>query len=1417
MKTSESHTTATTATATMVQKKKSSFFSQGKKGGFFGNARGEGAFFPEASGHSDVVQRKLTVGRPNDVYEKEADHMAHRVVRRLRDPASPMSEPVRQAAEPVQRMTKAPAESGGGHLQEKCAECEKEEIREKEVHEDELKKKPIFESNAEPQDDEVQRKCAACEKEERLQRKATGDSGEASPSLEHRLSASKSGGSPLPDGVRAPMEGAFGADFSKVRIHSGSDAQQMSSELGAKAFTTGKHIYFGAGQLNPAQSEGKSLLAHELTHTIQQGASERSSKVQRQPESGNISNTGGKEGVVQRGLLDSIASGVGAAWDATGGKLVNAAGEVITMGEDFFWSLLEKAAPGIAGTIRKISQVGIVEFLKDEVKGAVSHLFDGLTNGTGFFAQISPQFASLLKQAKVIVTALASGDCKPLFAALEQLKETLTTMAGDAWQKITDFFAPVGEFFEGVWNSIGAPFVDWIKKTAGSVWDKITAIGKNLWDMTAPVRNALAKAWDWVKGKLGFNYEDTGEEGLIQWVEKKASEAWDALKAEMEPIIAPMRAMVGYVRQFIPLEAILNLRKTIDGWLDKAAAMGDAMGADGKGVGAQAQQISLRDQILPAILQFIQRVRLRLIDAGGWVANKIGSIGSSVLSFFGSLSSIPLVSALSGVIGWLRDEVASVVRWAQGTVQKLFTALGDALVYLSKFVRPILDLLTKIVGVLGDLLGKLPDLILGPVWWVLPQCIKDPIKDFFLDQILSRMPFFKKLQGLKDIWTKLEDAALLALKQVFVDGNLAGAVWTFFSTMLDILNIPPKLIAGIIKKGATVFKEILNAPLDFLVNFLHALKGGFSRFFDNIWTHLLSGLTTWLTGQLQGTGIQVPKDFTLKEIFKFVCSLLDITVDKILTKIEIATGKKGLKAKLQKAIAIGSKALGWLVDLFKDGPAGVWPNLAQQIGNLWDMILNGVAGWIEKTLIGQAIKWVAEKLDPTGIMPVITSIIDFFNVVAGIANQARQILEIIDHTIDGIEDVIKGIIDKAAVFIEGVLAGAIPVVMTLLGYLFGVSDVGEEVKEVVTSLREKVDAGIDWLIKQGMDLFNSLFGAAAGEDKPGDADAALAEIDKEGNEKASDGDISSTEANQIAEDVKRDFPEAFQSITVKDGGETWNYDYVQKAADEKKIPKKRRPILSKESAPAPKNPGKSTIVVPLTAKVQQGETRTTDKVDGWDHARLLNMAKSPEDQGAGGDWIRGHIVSYRFGGDGMNTDNLMIIDRSANGNMGIGETKADKFLHDLIKLDDPKKPEYNKVMYYKVEWSSYGGKFPTFGNSITVSWGVANEDGSSPKEEDSKDAQSQRPPDDPGTVRYNINSTGAATFATVGKSFGIIPSFSQNLMRIRNIVGQYPKNKAKIEDLVMSNHDTHISDDTTEEQLEILMDNIDSELNLTIK
>lgn len=305
MKATESKTAAQSSHTQQQQP----FFQKDGEGAFFGGEqvqakaesgdfRGKTSFDSSEAYTSQAfltpspIQAKLKVGKPGDRYEQEADKMADQVVQHLSE-TSPASPP------PVNGGNISSI--GSSHTQTKCAECAKEEQLQKREGEEELatkgeelQRKPIFDSGTDPPEENIQRKpifesegdtptslqrkCSKCGKETQetpIQAKSQNSPRNPTSSLQSRLNASKGKGRPLSNDVRNSMESSFGSDFSKVRVHTSSEAVQMSQELGAQAFTHGSDIYFSKGKYNTNSDKGKHLLAHELTHTVQQGGAIR--------------------------------------------------------------------------------------------------------------------------------------------------------------------------------------------------------------------------------------------------------------------------------------------------------------------------------------------------------------------------------------------------------------------------------------------------------------------------------------------------------------------------------------------------------------------------------------------------------------------------------------------------------------------------------------------------------------------------------------------------------------------------------------------------------------------------------------------------------------------------------------------------------------------------------------------------------------------------------------------------------------------------------------------------------------------------------------------------------------------------------------------------------------------------------------
>ncbi len=106
-----------------------------------------------------------------------------------------------------------------------------------------------------------------------VQRQSNGGMTAAS-DLEASINQARGGGQPLADNIQEPMEQAFGADFSGVKVHTDAKSDQLNQSIQARAFTTGPDVFFRQGEYNPGSKSGQELLAHELTHVVQQNGTQ---------------------------------------------------------------------------------------------------------------------------------------------------------------------------------------------------------------------------------------------------------------------------------------------------------------------------------------------------------------------------------------------------------------------------------------------------------------------------------------------------------------------------------------------------------------------------------------------------------------------------------------------------------------------------------------------------------------------------------------------------------------------------------------------------------------------------------------------------------------------------------------------------------------------------------------------------------------------------------------------------------------------------------------------------------------------------------------------------------------------------------------------------------------------------------------
>ena len=274
-------------------------------------------FAEKANRPAPPIQTKLVVNAVGDKYEQEADAVAKEVVQKLNAPQPNAAAGVPAAPPHAQRQTgeeepiaqriqrqETPHSAVAGlqtvpptlqrqvpeedelQLQRQETEDEELQLQRQELEEEEpqalamAQRQPALEEEEMqlqrqelPEEEELQ--LQRQELEEELQNMAMAQrqpqdfthGGPVDSHIEAQINQSRGGGRPMEDSIRQPMEQAFGADFSDVRIHTDTQAHNLNEAIQARAFTLDKDIFFNEGEFNPIGEAGQKLIAHELTHT----------------------------------------------------------------------------------------------------------------------------------------------------------------------------------------------------------------------------------------------------------------------------------------------------------------------------------------------------------------------------------------------------------------------------------------------------------------------------------------------------------------------------------------------------------------------------------------------------------------------------------------------------------------------------------------------------------------------------------------------------------------------------------------------------------------------------------------------------------------------------------------------------------------------------------------------------------------------------------------------------------------------------------------------------------------------------------------------------------------------------------------------------------------------------------------------
>lgn len=843
-----------------------------------------------------------------------------------------------------------------------------------------------------------------------------------------QLSHGSEGGFPLSPLVNAKMSSAVGADFSKVRIHTDQKAISMSRRLNAHAFTYGNDIYFNAGMYNPDTASGQHLLAHELTHVVQQGFAP----------------------VTQTGVVASSAPAGIQRLELDDLKALNPL-------EVNIEELVKRYMPELI-MIRNAG--GILPWIEARVTAAVERMVDGamapIKGAVDFVGSLSPAMVKIVGWIKAAGTKVARNDCSSLSELADMLVQLADELAAPAIEKIKMLSQKISYWFNVLWGTFGAPVWDFIKQYLGQQYELIKSLGAKLWDKTEPIRSWASTVWIKFKNWLGIGEGPEGQDGVIQWIETKVLAVWNNLKAKIEPFKKQLLIAGGLIIMLSPAGPLIAVGAAFAGIISAANWLR-------KNIHSPADMVKLRvkfeKEILPAILAGVGTASAAIGKIFGILSQKLKAV-TAALGKLGALVADGMLQFIRDAMDWMVGRFAEITDWATAHLQNLANWLQPIFENVSRFAQLLINFLVKVSQVAANIMD-LPSLIIGGLWKRIPLCVRDGIQHFLVSKILKNIPYFDDVVSLVKYWQKIKAGTMDLIRNIFVTGDLKGSMLKAFKLLLDVLGIPVELVTGIYNKAINAFDQVVNKPRIIFGNIVLAIKSGFTQFYSNFFKNALDALGNWLFGMVKG--VKLPKEFTIQSLFGLALDILGITESNIFLRIEKKTSR-AFAEKLRKGYQGLITSVQWVVQLIKD-PKTAYEQAKGKLGQLKDRIFKGIGNWIAKSVIGRFIAEITAKLATSPFGTAVEAIVDAYKMIKTAVEYAERILRIVDSTLDNILELAAGVIGKAAATVEKGLSTGLEIAVAFIAKVLSIGDMPQKIKQIVEEdVRPMVDGVIDGLI-----------------------------------------------------------------------------------------------------------------------------------------------------------------------------------------------------------------------------------------------------------------------------------------------------------------------------------------------------------------
>jgi phage-related protein len=600
-------------------------------------------------------------------------------------------------------------------------------------------------------------------------------------------------GRPLEPAVRRRLEDGFGRPLDHVRIHAAAHDRQLARSERARAFAHRHHIWLG-----PHESPSDvALLAHEVAHVAQQGyapappagaaAGVPGAAAVARPVplhgAGSAARRGGGAGAaparaagrsaaaVQRwGLPEidvwgaarraggAVASGVRSA----AGAVAEVAGDLLSMARDELLGIVRRIAPDF---LPLFEGGGIAKFIRSLVERGLRSLFDGLLGplrGVLNFGAIGQRVSQALAWIGTIAGQLARNDCSGILAAARRVGAFFSSALQPVLDKIRAASDAVSGFFRGIWEAIGVPVLDILKRIGGTIWDSLKGFVRDAAAVIRRVREALGKAWQRVKGWLGIGAEDGEHEGggLWEWIKQKASAVGESISRVIRPVIGPLRTVGGVLLLLTPGMQVLGIVLL---WPRLKAAWNQlSQKWESLQLIPRARHY-LATTVLPAVMGAAEAVGQALVGAADWLLGMVDRVGTALATALRAATGI--LSPLGRLIGWAHAQFQRLINWARGGLRYVSRNMRMLLGKLVHFLGVVLEAMKRLIAIAVNPFG-IVGFLLGSLWRLIPDCLKGPIIDFILEIIIRLLRAMPPMPTMGPLWPLVKSAALGFLERV---------------------------------------------------------------------------------------------------------------------------------------------------------------------------------------------------------------------------------------------------------------------------------------------------------------------------------------------------------------------------------------------------------------------------------------------------------------------------------------------------------------------------------------------------------------------------------------------------------------------------------------------------------------------------